>query len=114
MKRQLLPFYGSSHKYLCCGGIFAPDSQNFFGRDLSERSIETASLQLWQGPGNRVFREMAARATLAAPFGLAMDSHGNLPIADSSNLRVRSVSPAGTISTIAGGRIFPKYLSESE
>src|SRR5262245_2284598 len=45
----------------------------------------------------------AIKATLAAPFGLAFDSRGNLLIADSANLRVRSISPAGIISTIAGG-----------
>jgi trimeric autotransporter adhesin len=44
----------------------------------------------------------ANQATLSAPMGLAMDSAGDLLIADSGNWEVRRVTPAGTISTIAG------------
>jgi trimeric autotransporter adhesin len=42
------------------------------------------------------------RAQLFAPAGLARDPEGNKYIADTSNNRVRKVSAAGTISTIAG------------
>jgi uncharacterized repeat protein (TIGR01451 family) len=45
----------------------------------------------------------ALSAQLWRPAGVALDSHGNLYIADSSNLRVRRVSPDGTITTVAGG-----------
>jgi sugar lactone lactonase YvrE len=45
----------------------------------------------------------AAAAVLNSPYGLAIDSGGNLYIADSSNNRIRRVSPAGTIATVAGG-----------
>lgn len=41
-------------------------------------------------------------ALLNGPVGLAMDSAGNLYIADSGNNRVRMVAPDGTISTVAG------------
>jgi uncharacterized protein (TIGR03437 family) len=44
----------------------------------------------------------AANAQLNNPKGLALDSAGNLYIADSNNGRVRRVSTAGTITTIAG------------
>jgi len=45
----------------------------------------------------------ATTATLAAPFGVALDSAGNLYIADSRNNRVRKiVAGTGIISTIAG------------
>ena len=44
----------------------------------------------------------ATSAELNAPAGLAVDSSGNLYIADSNNAVVRKVTPQGTISTVAG------------
>ncbi len=44
----------------------------------------------------------ALDASLNQPHGVAVDSRGNLYIADSGNNRIRRVSPAGTITTIAG------------
>ena len=44
----------------------------------------------------------ATAATLNTPNGIAFDTAGNLYIADTGNHVVRQVSPAGTISTIAG------------
>ncbi|HEY6342781.1 MAG TPA: NHL repeat-containing protein [Bryobacteraceae bacterium] len=44
----------------------------------------------------------ALSAQLAWPAGLAFDSSGNLFIADDANHRIRKVTPAGIISTVAG------------
>ncbi len=44
----------------------------------------------------------AIQARLNAPEGLAVDSRGNLFIADSLNHRIRRVTPGGIISTVAG------------
>ncbi len=44
----------------------------------------------------------ATSARLETPTGLAVDNAGNLYIADTYNFRVRKVSTAGTITTIAG------------
>jgi len=44
----------------------------------------------------------ATSATLSGPLGLAVDSLGNLYIADNSNGRIRKVNAAGIISTYAG------------
>jgi sugar lactone lactonase YvrE len=44
----------------------------------------------------------AASATLALPRGLAVDAAGNLYLSDSANQRIRMISSAGTITTVAG------------
>ena len=44
----------------------------------------------------------ATSAELNQPAGVAVDGLGNLYIADTSNNRIRKVTPAGIISTVAG------------
>src|ERR1039457_5551494 len=44
----------------------------------------------------------ASSAQINGPFGVAVDSAGNLYIADTGNEAVRKVSPAGVMSTVAG------------
>jgi sugar lactone lactonase YvrE len=44
----------------------------------------------------------ATSAELNGPFGVAVDTKGNLYIGDSANNRIRKVNPSGIISTIVG------------
>jgi hypothetical protein len=44
----------------------------------------------------------ASSAQLFDPMAVTVDSAGNLYIADAGNNRIRKVTPAGTISTVAG------------
>jgi uncharacterized protein (TIGR03437 family) len=53
----------------------------------------------------------AVSAALNRPFGVAVDASGRLYIADELNQRIRSVSAAGVISTIAGNGLF-KYAGD--
>ena len=44
----------------------------------------------------------AAAAKLSGPEGLALDSAGNLYVADTNNSRIRRITPQGIIATVAG------------
>ena len=48
----------------------------------------------------------AIDAKLNAPLGLKVDSAGNILVADSNNQRIRRITPAGIISTVAGNGLF--------
>jgi uncharacterized protein (TIGR03437 family) len=63
------------------------------------------ALQTIAGDGSYAFRgdgSNAASARLNGPVALALDPAGALYIADRNNLRIRLVSPAGIVSTLAG------------
>ena len=49
----------------------------------------------------------ATSAQIYRPAGLAFDAQGNMYIADLQNDRIRKVTPAGTITTFAGGGSIP-------
>jgi trimeric autotransporter adhesin len=51
----------------------------------------------------------ATAAQLSKPIDVAVDAAGNLYIADLGNFRIRKVSPAGIISTVAGNGIYPEH-----
>jgi DNA-binding beta-propeller fold protein YncE len=43
-----------------------------------------------------------AAAAFNAPYGMVVDSHGNLYVADSGNNTIRMVTPGGAVTTLAG------------
>ncbi len=84
------------------GNLFISDSVNQRIRKVSTSGIITTVA----GNGNSGFAGDGGPATKAAlwnPYGIAVDSSGNLFIADNANDRVRKVSANGIITTVAGG-----------
>jgi RHS repeat-associated protein len=100
------------------GDIFIADSANNriqeiaasthtqFGIAMTAGDIYTVAGNAAGQPGNSGNGGPATSARLSDPEGLAVDSAGNLYIADSNNSQIRKVSAAtANISTIAGSTI---------
>jgi uncharacterized protein (TIGR03437 family) len=82
------------------GNLYISDGGNYRVRKISGGSITTVA-----GNGTSGYSGDKAGATSAElrdPTGLALDSSGNLYIADAPNHVIRMVTPGGTITTFAG------------
>ncbi len=83
------------------GSVYIADAANHRVRRVNASGI----INTYAGNGQAGFagdNGPATAASLNSPTGLAMDSSGNLYIADRENNRIRRVSTTGTITTIAG------------
>jgi uncharacterized repeat protein (TIGR01451 family) len=83
------------------GNLYIADQYNNAVRKVSPAGIITTVA----GNGTQGFSGDAGRATSAElnlPCGVAVDGAGNLYIADQGNNRIRKVSAAGIITTVAG------------
>jgi uncharacterized protein (TIGR03437 family) len=87
------------------GNLFIADTLNAKVRKVSTSGVITTvagnGTAGYGGDGSA-----AASAQLNLPIGVAVDSSGNLYIADFGNSRVRKVSASGAITTVAGSGSF--------
>lgn len=83
------------------GNLYIADADNHrvrrVGVDGVMHTVAGTGTQGFAGDG-----EAASAAQLSEPSGVALDSVGNLYIADTGNNRIRKVTPSGVITTIAG------------
>jgi sugar lactone lactonase YvrE len=86
------------------GNLFITDSGNISIRKVTPAGI----ISTIAGNGSTGFSGDGGPATAAQlfyPYGVAVDAAGNLFFADGGNTRIRKVTPAGIISTVAGNGI---------
>ncbi len=83
------------------GNVYIADSNDHrvrkVGTDGTISTIAGDGFPSFRGDGGP-----ASAARLNTPYGIAVDTAGNLYIADLGNNRIRMVSPAGTITTVSG------------
>ncbi|HML16369.1 MAG TPA: hypothetical protein VK419_05060 [Bryobacteraceae bacterium] len=82
------------------GNLYIADTLNNVVRIVSGGNISTYAGD--NTPGYTGDTQAAVSAELNSPEGLALDSSGNLYIADSVNQVIRKVATSGTITTYAG------------
>ncbi|MHB8522168.1 MAG: InlB B-repeat-containing protein, partial [Limisphaerales bacterium] len=82
------------------GNVYVADSRNDTIRQVTPGGVVT-TLAGWAGTGGSADGTGSA-AGFALPSGVAVDSAGNLYVADEWNHTIRKVTPAGVVTTIAG------------
>ena len=91
------------------GGL-AADSNNLYIADsvnnrIRRVTLSNGTINTFAGTGTAGYSGDGAAATnanLNNPQGLALDSAGDLYVADAANQVIRRINPAGTIATVAG------------
>ena len=90
-------------------GVAVDDAGNLYIADQGNHRIRLVTtgglIATVAGTGRRGYSlggGLAVSAQLSSPSAVAVDTDGNLYIADTGNNRIRKVTPEGLISTIAG------------
>jgi uncharacterized protein (TIGR03437 family) len=83
------------------GAVYIADTKNHRIRKVNSKgfleTIAGTGTSGWSGDGGK-----ATAAKINNPMGMSFDTAGNLYFADTFNHRIRKITPAGIISTVAG------------
>ncbi|MFN8556905.1 MAG: hypothetical protein U0531_05990 [Dehalococcoidia bacterium] len=82
------------------GNVYVADS----GNDIIRRVAPDGTVSTFAGTGERGYRDGAGRsAQFNTPTGIAIDGAGVLYVADAGNDLIRTITPDGNVTTLAGG-----------
>ncbi len=88
------------------GNIFVVDGGNHCIRKIdSSKNVSTFAGSNAGGDNAKGYLDgSASAARFSKPYMIAIDSSDNLYVADGGNFAVRKITPAGTVTTVAGGK----------
>ncbi len=82
------------------GNVYVADTFNFLIRKITPAGVVTT----FAGSGVTGSADgTGTAASFTAPFGIAVDSSGNVYVADTFSNLIRKITPAGVVTTFAGG-----------
>lgn len=88
------------------GNVFVADTGNKTIRKVTPEGVVTTLAGLAGHPGSADGTGSAARfggePEMGGPAGVAVDSAGNVYVADTDNQTIRKITPAGVVTTLAG------------
>ncbi|PWU16780.1 MAG: hypothetical protein C5B50_12815 [Verrucomicrobia bacterium] len=99
---------GNNARFNNPGGVAADGSGNLYVADTANQTIRKISpggvvTTLAGSPGAVGSLDgFGSLARFNQPMGLAVDTSGNVYVADSANYTIRKITPAGLVSTLAG------------
>lgn len=102
---------GSSARFnaplgLCCdasGNVYVAEGGGQVIRRITPAGVVTTLAGQYDDPGAADGTGTAAR--FSDPWAIAIDPAGNLYVADAANNRIRKITPAGVVSTVAGSTL---------
>ena len=85
------------------GIVYVADWQN----NLIRKVTPSGLVSTFAGSGSQGSVDGQGRAaSFSRPFGVALDSSGNIFVSDSGNHRIRKITPSGLVSTFSGSGSF--------
>jgi streptogramin lyase len=82
------------------GNVYVADSNNYTIRKITPTGVVTTLAGTAGAYGSADGAGAAAR--FINPFGVAVDGSGTVYVADTGNLTIRKITPAGVVTTLAG------------